>query len=436
MSQGYFGAGKGYDIHDDDGSLLFRLMYSTSAPVGTGEQADAPIGSLLARSNGELYQKVANAGAPADWELNGSSSAVVGSWRKPLKALTNDTVTAGVARDLVASPFADDETPLLTAADFTVGDFIVADADGTPVLLEVTAVSAPNVTFSTPVSEPALSANDTFLVENYLPDSPGAQEGYAISNYNGSIMVKIGDIDWDFATGINISSGYTAQNGSISSADSVESAIEKLDGNQQDLTSAVGVAQGDVDMGTYTGTLLNDNESAKQNIQQLETEAEALRSSIGGSAGDTDMGTYTGDIISDNVDQRQVNQELETAIEANQPKQFQGTIAQNTPTTVDTVLCDEIQKVRWAIVARDQGTRSALHSYEVTGLHNGHSTSDASATDSSRIAIDRIGIVNLQYAVVLAGAGSAQTMGLELDTNDADGIYYTVERIYELPLLG
>lgn len=43
-----------------------------------------------------------------------------------------------------------------------------------------------------------------------------------------------------------------------------------------DLATLVGVTQGDVNMGTYTGNLLNDNETAKQNIQQLETAVEAI----------------------------------------------------------------------------------------------------------------------------------------------------------------
>ena len=73
------------------------------------------------------------------------------------------------------TPFSDDEGTQLTAADFAVGEFGIING----VLLEVTAVSAPNVTFSTPSSADPLAEGDTFVAINYLPDSPGDQEGQA-----------------------------------------------------------------------------------------------------------------------------------------------------------------------------------------------------------------------------------------------------------------
>ena len=113
-----------------------------------------------------------------------------------------------------------------------------------------------------------------------------------------------------------------------------------------DIRTTTGTADGDTDMGTYTGTLINDNESTKQNIQQLETPVEvnsaevvAQRTTSGTSATDTDMGTYTGGIITDNVSQRAINQQLEDAIESiPSGLAFQGNwnASTNTPTLVSS----------------------------------------------------------------------------------------------------
>jgi len=329
MSRDLFGIEKALRIYAENSQTIFvDVLFGSAAPGGdAGEQDAAPLGSLYIRQNGSsstIYQKVASSNAPSDWLENGSSSAAVGVWRgEKVIAVTNDTVTAGVARDLVASPFADDEGTTLAAADFQVGQFIIADADGTPVLLEVTNVSAPNVTFDTPVSAPALSAEDTFVTRNYLPDSPADQEGQAIVNYNGSVMVKIGDIDWSFADGIQLASGYTPASGDISDADTVQSAIEKLDGNNDAQDTLLGTSQGDTDLSTFSGVTIPDSSSVKGALQSLETAYEETDANVddlitlsGMPENSTDYGTFTGAVLSDNADAKQLFQELESKDEA------------------------------------------------------------------------------------------------------------------------
>jgi hypothetical protein len=321
MSRQFFGVEKGLSIFAENGTdNLVRLLSGTAAPDGLGDQASSPIGSLYIRSGtGELYQKIANAGNSSDWQLNGSSSAVIGKWRNErVVAVTNDTVSIG-SRNLSTTPFSDDESPLLTAADFVVGDHIIADADGSPVLLRVSAVSAPSVTFAAAVT--ALATDDTFVAVNYLPDSPGAQEGSAIVNYNGSAILKLADINWNFADGINMAAGYTAQNGSVSSADTVNSAIEKLDGNQQDLITLSGVAQGAVNLGTFAGSTIPDNQTNKQAFQALESAHEEVDQNVndlitlsGVAENSTNLGTFTGDIIPDNSTVKAALQSVETEL--------------------------------------------------------------------------------------------------------------------------
>ena len=71
-----------------------------------------------------------------------------------------------------------------------------------------------------------------------------------------------------------LTSGWTAANGTVAQGDTIEAAIEFLAGNQVDLTTLSGVAQGSTNLGTFTGGLLSDTETIKSALQTLETEVE------------------------------------------------------------------------------------------------------------------------------------------------------------------
>jgi hypothetical protein len=248
MARDLFGVEIGVSIFEENGANLSNIISGTASPDGvSGAQGASPIGSLYLRSGtSQLFQKTANIGAAGDWTIFLSG---MGKWRREkLTAVTNDTVSVG-SRNLSTTPFADDQAPLLTAADFVAGDFIIADADNTPVLLEVTAVSSPSITLA--AAQFALVAEDTFVCINYLPDVAGG-ENRAVVNYNGSIVVKIADIDWSIATGINLSSGYVAASGNVAANDTVEAAIAKLDGVNDNQDTLSGVAQGSTDLGSWT----------------------------------------------------------------------------------------------------------------------------------------------------------------------------------------
>lgn len=436
MAREFFGFEKGLDFFAENGDAVqVRFLFGAAAPGGdAGDQDASPIGSVYARTSGEFYQKIANGGSAADWEKFGNVDIDTLSWRsEKVRFATDDTLSAGTV-DITT--ITDNEGMVI--GDINVGEFVIGDRDGVPALFEVTAKPGGDDITLAAASQP-IASNDTFMVQQYLPDSPAAQEGQAIVHVPtaGSPAIKIADVNWNFADGISLAAGYTPASGDISSADTVQSAVEKLDGNVDALTSAVGVAQGDNDMGTYTGSLLNDNESAKQNIQQLETESEALRSSLGGSVGDTDMGTYTGSTISDNVDQRTVNQELETAIEAISPTSVgPADLAQATPTTVDTVLVDECQSVEWEVTAHDIGDPTKVQILTITAFHDGHAGADAANVKDMVYAKAKLGgNFNLSADAVLSGTGAAQTIGLQLETSDSDGIRYTVQRRNCVPAL-
>lgn len=435
MSRELFGVEIGHAIYAENGDLLFAMIGGTAIPDGTsGKQQAVPIGSLYVRSGtGELYQKIANAGAPADWELNGAGSLSAGNWRnEKVRFATADTLVAGSV-DVLALSDNDD----MVYGDIAVGEYVIGDVDGTPLLFEVTATpGTPNITVA--AAGTALADNDTFVVQQYLPD-PTTQEGQAIVHFPlaSGAGVKVGDINWDFATGINLSSGYTAGNGSLTSADSVESGMEKLDGNQQDIQTASGIAQGAVDYGTFTGAILPDNADNKALHQAMETAVEEIDQNVddlitlsGMPENSTDLGTFTGSTISDNVTVKVAFQEVETAIEAIRTDLGPANIAQSTPTVVDSVLVDECQRAEWMITVHDQGTPGAVQSMRVTAFHNGHAGADATLVQDKVYDKDKIGAnFNFAVSVVLSGAAGTQAMDLTFETSDADGIRYTVSRI-------
>lgn len=374
MSRVFFGVEKGIDIHAENGDLQVRILSGLAIPDGLLDQSTAPIGSLYLRNtNGELYQKIANAGNAADWQLNGASAVSIGTWRpEKVRALTNETLSVGV-RDLVANPFTDDNAPLLTAADFVVGSHVIGDADGTPVLYRVSAVSAPNITLS--LATLPMVDQDAFVVQSYLPDSPDSQEKSAIAVFSDGVMLKLADFNWNIADGINLSVSYAAVNGSISSADTVNSAIQKLDGNQQDIQAASGLAQGSTDYGTFTGLSLADAQTSKQLFQRIETLLEQMR------------GVQVAAITS--------------------------------ITTVDSVPHSSVKACKWLVECFEDATPANRKAFEVYALNNGTLVDD---TEYAKLSIGAN--FNVSLSVDISGAD----MRLRAASSSA-GVTVTARRI-------
>lgn len=305
MSRDLFETELGIKITDENSDAGISLLQGSAVPTGTGKQDEAEIGSLyIRRGTGELYQKKTDTTSAGDWVLQ-EGGGTVGTWRpEKIRAVTDDNaVTPGSPRNLTTTPFSDDDTPTLIATDFTVGEFAIING----VLLEVTNVSAPNITFSTPSSAPVLAEGDTFVAINYLPDSPDDQEGQAIVTYNGSALVKIGDINWNFADGIGITAGYSAASGDVTSADTVQSALEKIDGNNDAQDTLLGTSQGDTDLGTFAGSTISDNVTVKVALGELESAHEEVDQNVddlitlsGSPENSVDHGTFPGAVIPDN----------------------------------------------------------------------------------------------------------------------------------------
>ena len=256
------------------------------------EALDDAIGPDVTSTNYAVAADAVNANISAlDVQIKTNADAISAlssgiSWRDPVIALTEDgdlqTAIEGATLSTLL-PFSDDEGTQMVIGDFSADDYILSkNSSGTDRLWQV--YDDTGTLKLTLVGFNALATGNTFFVINDLSDSPAAQEGNSLFSYNGTDLVKIADVDWSVATGISLSGTYTAASGTVASGDSVEEAIEKVDGNNIATTSAVGSGAGNSDMGTYTGSIITDNQTAKQNIQELETEIESLETSITGTS--------------------------------------------------------------------------------------------------------------------------------------------------------
>lgn len=425
------GVEKGLRFYLENSDSFVDYLVGTAVPDGLGDQASAPVGSLYQRiGTGELYQKVANAGAASDWQLNGSGSNSVTPIfsNKVVRAATNDTLAAGTVDP---SSLSDNEDGL-AAADFTVGEFIIGDVDGTPVLYEVTNVSAPNITIA--VASPAMADNDGFIVRSYLPDAAGQENTAGVMYQNGSI-IKLFDVDWSVATAISLSSGYSAVNGTVTIGDSVEVAIEKLDGNQADIQTALGVSQGSTDLGTFTGNTITDNQTVKGALQDLETAHEEVDQNVddlitlsGVAENSTDHGTMNGEVLSDSATTNQLFQEVDAALTDLKGKSSAAGVT--TATDVDCVLVDEVANAMWLVTVENAGSPANKKHFEVFAGHDGHAAADAVNTDDTLFARLRQGSnFNVDISVTLNGTGAAQQMCLTVESTEPSGVNVYAKRV-------
>lgn len=294
MARDVFDVELGYAISAENGDRQVYIISGTAVPDGTsGKQQEAPIGSLYLRSGtGELYQKIANAGAPADYQLNGNAAASVGNWRpERVDAHTGQVLGVGVTDPTAWS----DNDGGADGTNFTVGHYVI---DGNCDLWEITAIGgATSVTLAAAATAPV--AQDMFAVRYNLPD-PAGQEGQAIITFDGTDCIKVADVDFGSATAIDIVAPYTPASGDVVVGDSVQGAIQKLDGNNDAQDTLLGTAQGDVDLGTFTGATIPDSSTVKGALQSLETAYEETDANVddlitlsGVAENSTDLGAFT-----------------------------------------------------------------------------------------------------------------------------------------------
>lgn len=421
MARDFFRLEKGLHITGENSNDGVKVLFGSVVAGSVLEHDQAEQGSIYMRTNGELFLKTLSGTGEDKWIRTATLNDITAlRWRDEKAAvLTAQAAPASGANiDLTASPFVDDDAPYLTGADFTAGiSHILFGKGGTPKIMLVSAVAGNVITVVDAVHP--LVNNYAYIVKNYLPDTPDAQEGQAIVLFNGTDYVKIADFNWEFADGIKLAAGYAAASGDISSSDTVQTAVQKLDGNIDALDSALGVAQGQMTMGAYTGsTVLVDGVSAKQNIQSLGTEAKALRDSLGNVAGSSSMGVYTGDILTDNVTVKQNIQELSDYAEETALRTFATGVT--TPVTVDSILVDSYQGAIWDLVAFLESNPKQKQMITLSAVHNGTATIDADDTDETSYAKLKVGSpFSISASIVLSGSGATQTMALQVSAGAA-----------------
>lgn len=361
-----YGIEKGLRILAENGTTGVDFLFGSAAPGGdTAEQDAASRGSLYCRTDGTLYQKEL-AGTGADkWKIK--LSPTIANWRQEtVRASTNDTLSAGATDP---SGWSDNEQGL-DDTDFAVGEFVLGDVDGTPALFKIDSIASPNITLSAAID--ALADGDMLITRNHLPDTPAAQEKQALLLYNGSSIIKIADFNWAIADGIALAAAYSAGSGNITNADTVNSAIQKADGNIDAVNSQIGRGQTDTHMGTYTGSIIPDDESAKQNIQSLELN-----------------------------------------IEDNHARKLKAAVT--TEDTLDEVLVDDKRHVVWNVWMSLDSAPENVETLEIFAVHNGKAAADADDTDDAVGPKLKIGsAVGGVVSVDLDGTGATQKMRLRV----------------------
>lgn len=423
MGRDMFRFAKGLHMTGEDSDEGVHHLFGSGAPGSQTQENDAEVGSIYndTVAPGHLHRKKAAGSGTDKWIRLADYDDIIGQkWRseKVIAITSTAAPTEGATIDLVATPLGGDETPFLVGSDFTVGDYILFGAGGTEVLGQVSAIDGDEIDI-TYIGFPALSARDTFIVKYYLLDAGDAQEKQAIVFYDGSVYVKLGDVNWDFATGINLSAGYTPGSGNPTSADTVESAIQKIDGNVDAVNSLTGIAQGATNLGTFTGDIISDNTNIKTALQELETDLDAVQALSGVADAAVTLGTFTGDyVIPDSQTIKQALQALETHAERGF---YEKAVTSLTAIqTVDSVKVDDVSAVEWTVMYELASDPSRRITEKVIALHDGTPGADATATDFNQYSVIRKGTAfNRTLDVDVNGTGPAQVMRLRVTATGA-----------------
>lgn len=397
MSASVQGVVKGFEITDRDSGAIVQILAGTVDP-SAGAGISAPVGSVYYRQNGtEGSQYTKNGSADTAWSLQ-TTGSIVGNWREETKVLTESNTTSdwsNVATGTALStllPFDDDDSSSLVLGDFADGDFVLyRDTAGQDRIYKIYDDTGTLKVTQDGADVDPLADGDTFIVKYDLADANGL-ENSAIYNYNGTDLVKIGDVDWALATGINLSSGYAGTtNGTPAAGDTVEKAIGNVDANQRDLTTLSGEPQGAVDHGTFPGTTIPDNSNTREALEALETAVEA--------AAPPPTGTVAG--------------------------------VGSTFQVIDSVLVDDVRKVRWDLACAGVTIPAKFYGAQFSAMHDGHGAADATDIDSNEFDVLQIRsnkIAGVEFQVSLASAGAAQTLLLEARTTEPGGMDVAYER--------
>jgi len=319
-------------------------------PVQTNiDKLDSAIGSDLTNTNYAKNNQTVNQNISAiDGQVKTNSDAIASiqtgqKWITPMKFITSENLSgrSGLAQ------FTDDQVPYTFPV---AGDRVVSTADNKLYIASAGVWSAGT----------ALTAGDTFFVDNDLLQTSAVNEKASAYTFNGSAMIRQASFDFEAADTINLTGAYTVSSGDPSPSDSVQKAISNIDGNVDALTSTMGVSQGHTNLGTWTGTgatriLANASETAKTAIQKVANE-------IGGLAGGQ------GDYVSNQAVNPNLNA-IDTILTQALKKIAVSNVPTDTEYVVDTLdLSGDIRFVEWDVTIIQSTTPANRYSCKIRGM--------------------------------------------------------------------
>ena len=258
-----------------------------------------------------------------------------------------------------------------------------------------------------------LTAGDTFFVDTDMLATSDFNEKTSAYNYNGTSLVRQATFDFEAADSINLTAGYTPASGNPTPSESVQSAIQKIDGNTDALNTSVGIAQGDTTLGNWTGSgatriLANATESAKTAVQKVANDIGAV---AGGS----------GDYASAQSVNANINA-IDAVLTEAHKKVAVNNIPSDTQTTIDTLdLSGNIRFVEWDITIVQSSTPANRYSSKVRAI------ASASGSDYTEFAILTIGSAIANVAIVVDSSTLASTT-LKVQATATGGFHCKVTR--------
>ena len=260
------------------GTMSGAILMGTSKITGLGDGAtgtqDAATVSQMETADGVLQSAIDALGA-----ANGM--------REFCTAISGDAAPSEAATLASVLPFSDDDAPTLVEADFAANSHIIFGAGGTPVLGKVYDDAG---TKRITLLGAALADEKLYAVKYNLLAGSAANESMAIFVYlsTGTTLIKVADYSWDTASGISLGS-WTSGAGTVTSADNILQALQKLDGNtaaaQSDATQAI------ADAATADGKAVAAQSDATQAL------ADAATADGKAVAAQTDADTNTASIV-------------------------------------------------------------------------------------------------------------------------------------------
>lgn len=222
------------DLNHDDLNGVAASTAHTQFPLLDGSRDFTAIVSYDAHKTFSLDAQIVDKKYVDDAIEDANSSIVNGlSWKNHVEYLTAMTIVGGTtsAQDI------QDDSETEGTYDFAEGEYVLSLNDSNIYVIGAGAAKGDRVLtlvtggstdlYGDREETPAAGDARSTLVD--IPDSPAGQENGAIYVYNSTEYVKHSDVDWQLATGIDLSSGYAPAAGTVAGGISIEDAIAILD---------------------------------------------------------------------------------------------------------------------------------------------------------------------------------------------------------------